>query len=116
MTGVQTCALPISAGRTVYNQCRPCHQIGPDAQNSVGPVLNGVFGRKAGEAANYNYSDPMKASGLTWDEATLRVYLKNPREKVPGTKMIFPGISCEAQMDNIIAFLKQLKVNGEGAE
>lgn len=109
-------AQDVAAGRTVYNQCRPCHQIGPDAQNSVGPVLNGVFGRKAGEYPNYNYSDANKNSGLTWDEANLRAYLKNPREKIPGTKMIFPGISREAQMDNVIAFLKQLKANGEGAE
>ncbi len=106
----------VAAGRTAYNQCRPCHQIGADAQNSVGPVLNGVFGRKAGEYKDYNYSDANKGSGLTWDEATLREYLKNPRAKVPGTKMIFPGITREAQMDNIIAFLKQLKANGDGAE
>ena len=106
----------VAAGRTAYNQCRPCHQVGADAQNSVGPVLNGVFERKAGTFKDYNYSDANKASGLTWDEATLREYLKNPRAKVPGTKMIFPGITREAQMDNIIAFLKQLKENGDGAE
>ncbi len=106
----------VDGGRTAYNQCRPCHQIGADAQNSVGPVLNGIFGRKAGEYKDYNYSDANKGSGITWDEANLREYLKNPRAKVPGTKMIFPGITREAQMDNIIAFLKQLKANGDGAE
>ena len=106
----------VAAGRTAYNQCRPCHQIGADAQNSVGPMLNGIFERKAGEVPNYNYSDANKASGITWDEANLREYLKNPRAKVPGTKMIFPGITREAQLDNVIAFLKQLKANGDGAE
>lgn len=106
----------VAAGRTAYNQCRPCHQVGADAQNSVGPTLNGVFGRKSGEVKDYNYSDANKASGLTWDEANLREYLKNPRAKVPGTKMIFPGITREAQLDNVVAFLKQLKENGDGAE
>jgi cytochrome c len=105
-----------AAGKTVFNQCRPCHQVGPDAQNSVGPVLNGVFGRKAGEYPGYNYSDANKGSGLTWDDATLREYLKNPRAKVPGTKMIFPGISREAQLDNLLAYLEKIKANGEGAE
>ncbi len=105
-----------AAGRTAFNQCRACHQIGADAQNSVGPVLNGVFGRTAGINKDYNYSDANKNSGLTWDEATLREYLKNPRAKVPGTKMIFPGLTREAQLDNVIAFLKQLKENGDGAE
>ena len=106
----------VAAGRTAYNQCRPCHQIGADAQNSVGPVLNGVFGRKAGEYKDYNYSDANKASGITWDEANLREYLKNPRAKIPGTKMIFPGVTREAQMDNVVAFLKQLKENCDGSE
>ena len=106
----------VAAGRTAYNQCRPCHQVGPDAQNSVGPTLNGIYGRKAGEVPNYNYSDANKNSGITWDEANLKEYLKNPRAKVPGTKMIFPGITREAQLENVIAFLKQLKANGDGAE
>ena len=105
-----------AAGKTVFNQCRPCHQVGPDAENSVGPVLNGVVGRTAGSYPDYNYSDANKNSGLTWDEATLRDYLKNPRVKVPGTKMVFPGITREAQLDNLLAYLKQIKADGSGAE
>ena len=104
-----------AAGKTVFNQCRACHQVGPDAKNSVGPTLNGVFGRKAGAVDGYNYSDANKGSGLTWDEATLREYLKNPRAKVPGTKMVFPGISRDKQLDDIIAYLKGLKADGSGA-
>src|SRR4051794_765654 len=90
-----------AAGKTVFNQCRACHQVGPEAKNSVGPVLNGVVGRKAGEVEGYNYSDANKSSGITWDEANLREYLKNPRAKVPGTKMVFPGIQRENQLDNL---------------
>ena len=80
------------AGKAVFNQCKACHQVGPEAKNGVGPILNGIVGRKAGEGAGYNYSDANKNSGLTWDEATLRAYLTDPKAKVPGTKMIFPGI------------------------
>jgi cytochrome c len=105
-----------AAGRTLFNQCRACHQIGHDAQNSVGPVLNGVVGRKAGSYPGYNYSDANKGSGLTWDDATLDEYLKDPRAKVPGTKMIFPGIKQDDRRANLIAFLNTIKANGDGAD
>jgi cytochrome c len=105
-----------AAGRNLFNQCRACHQIGADAQNSVGPVLNGVVGRKAGTYPGYNYSDANKNSGLTWDAATLDEYIKDPRAKVPGTKMIFPGIKQDDRRANLIAFLATIKANGDGAE
>ena len=106
----------VAAGKNLFNQCRACHQIGADAQNSVGPVLNGIVGRKAGTYPGYNYSDANKNSGLTWDEATLDEYIKDPRAKVPGTKMIFPGIKQDDRRANLIAFLKTIKENGDGAD
>ena len=102
------------AGKSVFNQCKACHQVGPEAKNGVGPVLNGIVGRKAGEVAGYNYSDANKGSGLTWDEATLRVYLTDPKAKVPGTKMIFPGIKREKQLDDLMAYLVGIKADGSG--
>ncbi len=102
------------AGKAVFNQCKACHQVGPEAKNGVGPVLNGIVGRKAGEAPGYNYSDANKSSGLTWDEATLKEYLTDPKAKVPGTKMIFPGIKRENQLENLIAYLKEIKADGSG--
>ena len=103
-----------AAGKAVFNQCKACHQVGPEAKNGVGPVLNGIVGRKAGEVAGYNYSDANKNSGLTWDDATLRAYLTDPKAKVPGTKMIFPGIKREKQLDDLMAYLKGIKADGSG--
>ena len=103
-------------GKAQFAQCRACHKVGPDATNSIGPVLNGVVGRKAGTYPGYSYSDANKNSGLTWDEATLKEYLKNPAAKVPGTKMMFPGIKQENRIDDIIAYLKGVKADGSGAE
>jgi cytochrome c len=102
------------AGKAVFNQCKACHQVGPEAKNGVGPVLNGIVGRKAGEVPGYNYSDANKNSGLTWDEATLRSYLPDPKAKVPGTKMIFPGIKREKQLDDLMAYLVGIKADGSG--
>jgi cytochrome c len=100
-------AQDVTAGEKTFNVCRACHEIGDGAKNEVGPVLNGVVGRKSGSYPGYNYSDANKNSGLIWDEATLQEYLKNPRAKVPGTKMLFSGLKRDDDIVNVIAFLKQ---------
>ena len=106
-------AQDVAAGEKVFNRCKACHQIGENAHDAVGPVLNGVVGRPAGTYPGYSYSEANKNSGLTWDEATLKVYLKNPRAKVPGTKMIFPGLAKDEDIENVIAYLKQYGPDGK---
>ena len=96
------------AGETVFKKCRVCHQVGDKAKNSVGPVLNGIVGQPAGTVPNYNYTDANKKSGLTWDEATLTEYLRDPRKKVPGTKMTFAGLTSADDIVTVIAYLKTL--------
>jgi cytochrome c len=102
-----------AAGEKVFAQCRACHQIGESAKNAVGPVLNGLFGRHSGSVEGYSYSPANKNSGITWDEATFREYIKDPKAKIPGTKMIFPGIKDEKRIDDLIAFLKQYDATGK---
>jgi cytochrome c len=106
-SAVTASAQDVAAGEKTFNVCRACHEIGEGAKNLVGPVLNGVVGRKSGSYPGYAYSDANKNSGITWDEATLIEYLKNPRAKVPGTKMIFPGLKRDDDIINVVAFLKQ---------
>ena len=100
-------------GEKVFAKCHACHQIGEGAKNAVGPVLNGIVGRKSGTYPDYNYSDANKNSGITWDVAALKEYLKSPRAKVPGTKMIFPGLPKDEDVDNVIAYLKQFGADGK---
>lgn len=102
-----------AAGEKVFAKCKVCHQIGEGARNAVGPELNGVVGRKAGSVPEYSYSTANKSSGITWDEVTLKRYLKDPRGVVPGTKMIFPGLSKEKDIDDVIAYLKQFGPDGK---
>jgi len=101
-----------AAGEKTFAQCRACHQIGPTAKNAVGPVLNGVIGRKAGTVEGYNYSPANKNSGITWDEATFSEYIKDPKAKVPGTKMIYAGLKDEQKIKDLIAYLKQFDASG----
>ena len=95
-----------AAGEKVFGVCKTCHQIGENAKNGVGPVLNGLIGRKTYSAAN-------KDSGITWDEATFREYIKDPKAKVPGTKMIYAGLKDEQKTNDLVAFLKQFDAGGK---
>jgi len=95
------------AGATVFRKCMACHQVGPNARNSIGPVLNGVVGRPAGQYPGYSYSSANKNSGLVWDEPTLARYLRAPAEVVPSTKMIFVGLKKDQEVLDVIAYLKQ---------
>ena len=101
-----------AAGEKAFAVCKACHKVGEGAKNGVGPTLNGIVGRPAGSAEGYKYSDAMKSSGITWDEATLAEYLKNPKAKVEGNKMAFPGVKDDAKIADIIAFLGQFNADG----
>lgn len=106
-------AQDVEAGQRSFNKCRACHQIGEGARNLVGPQLNGLIGRHSGSAEGYAYSAANKNSGLTWDEATFTDYIKDPKAKIPGTKMIFAGIKNEKEIADLIAFLKQYDKDGK---
>ena len=102
-----------AAGKTSFNKCLACHAIGEDAKNKVGPELNGLDGRKSGTAPDYNYSDANKNSGITWNEAQFKEYIKDPKAKVPGTKMAFAGIKNEKEVNDLWAFISQYDKDGK---
>lgn len=106
-------AQDLAAGETSYKKCLACHAIGENAKNKVGPVLNGLEGRKAGTIEGYNYSAANKNSGITWDAQTFAEYIKDPRAKIPGTKMVFPGIKNENEIKNLWAYLSQFDAQGK---
>lgn len=94
-----------AAGEKVFTQCKACHQVGEGARNTIGPILNGLFDRHASAVEGYNYSNANKSSGIVWDEATFRVYIKDPKAKIPGTKMAFPGVKDEQKINDLVAYL-----------
>jgi cytochrome c len=102
-----------AAGEQSFKKCLPCHAIGPGAKNKVGPELNGLDGRKSGSAPDYAYSDANKNSGITWNKQAFEEYITDPRAKIPGTKMIFPGIKNEKERESLWAYLSQFKADGE---
>jgi len=105
-------AQDLEAGEASFRKCAPCHSIGEDATNKVGPVLNGIDGRKAGSVEGFSYSDANKNSGITWNEETFKEYIRDPRAKVPGNKMIFAGIKNDKEVADLWGYLKQFAANG----
>ena len=106
-------AQDVEKGQRSFNKCLPCHAIGPGAENKIGPELNGLDGRHAGTAANFNYSEANKNSGIVWNEATFKDYIRSPQAKIPGTKMAFAGITNPQEIQDLWAYLKQFNADGE---
>src|SRR4029077_10740647 len=106
-------AQDVAAGENSFKKCLPCHRVGPEAKNLVGPVLNGLDGRKSGTIEGYNYSEANKNSGITWDDAQFREYIQHPRAKKKGTKMVFAGIKRENEITSLWAYLKQFDASGK---
>jgi len=106
-------AQDVAAGKSSFNKCLPCHAIGEGAKNKVGPELNGIDGRKSGSAPDYSYSDANKNSGITWSKETFLEYIKDPKAKIPGTKMTFAGIKSETEAQNLWAYLSSFDKDGK---
>jgi cytochrome c len=105
-------AQDLDAGAASFRKCAPCHAVGEGKKNGVGPVLNGLNARQSGTVEGYSYTDANKNAGIVWDEATFKEYVKDPRAKIPGTKMIFAGIKNEKEADDLWAYLKQFGPDG----
>ncbi len=92
------------AGKKLFRQCQACHVVDAE-QNRVGPHLVGIIGRPAGAVADFKYSDAMANSGIVWDETTIAEYLANPKDYIPGNKMVFAGLRKPEQIQDVIAYL-----------
>jgi cytochrome c len=99
-------------GQIMFNMCLPCHSIGAGAQTKVGPELNGLDGRHSGSVSDFDYSDANKNSGIVWNETTFKKYIQNPQGVIPGTKMIFPGVKNEQQVNDLWVYVSQFNVDG----
>ena len=106
-------AQDVTAGKSSFNKCLACHAIGEGARNKVGPELNGLDGRKAGTVPDYSYSDANKNSGIVWNEAQFKEYIRDPKAKVPSTKMSFAGIKNEKEINDLWAFVSQYDKDGK---
>ena len=107
-------AQDVAAGETSFKKwCLPCHDAGVGAKIKLGPPLNGLDGRAAGTYPGFNYSEANKNSGITWKDDSFHEYIKNPMQRIPGTRMAFAGLKDAKEADNLWAYLKQLDAEGK---
>jgi cytochrome c len=108
-----------AAGETVFKKCAVCHSVGEGATNKVGPILNDLFGRTAGTEEGFKYSQAMidaGKNGLVWTPETFGEFIHDPKAKVPGTKMAFPGLKADADVANVTAYLLTLSPDYKPAQ
>ena len=101
------CAADAAAGKSLFARCQMCHTLDPNGPTMLGPNLHGLFGRKAGSLPGFNYSAAMKESGVVWDDGTLAKYLRDPKHFIPGNHMAFPGLTSDAELADLLAYLKE---------
>lgn len=90
-------------------RCIECHAIGETTDKKIGPNLKGLIGRTSGSLEGFEYSDAMKGAGIVWSENTLKSYLVAPRKLVPGTKMNFNGLKRPGEVEDIVAYLLEVR-------
>jgi cytochrome c len=110
MTLLFTCAARADGdaprGEAKFQDCAACHKL-QAAINDVGPSLNGIFGRNAGELANFRFSPAMKRSGITWTPETLDKFITEPQAMVPGNRMPYAGMASASDRADLIAYLQK---------
>jgi cytochrome c len=102
-----------AAGKAVFEQCVQCHEIGGQpGSSSAGPNLNGIIGRRAASIPEFNYSPQLRSSRIVWDGPYLARFLKGPKNFIPGTRMLFNGLSNPKDIADVIAFMARFDAKG----
>jgi len=98
-------------GRRVATPCWTCHDLAGRVRK-VGPSLQGIYGRRSGQAPDYQASDALRSASLVWDDRTLAAFLRNPAGFVPGTMMVSPGVQDPQALADLLFYLRRVTEPG----
>lgn len=102
----------IENGKTIFRKCTTCHTADATSGSKAGPNLWGVVGRDHGKRADFTgYSEAMKNKAGPWTYEDLAHFIHKPKEYLPGTKMMFPGIADNTELADLIAYIHTLADN-----
>lgn len=96
----------VGRGEAQFRKCTSCHTINQGGANGLGPNLYGVMGAGVAQhAPGFNYSEPLRSRGGTWDWETMSAWIKSPRAFAEGTRMSFPGLSDPQARADLLLYL-----------
>jgi cytochrome c len=105
LTGAARADGDAARGEKKFGDCAACHKLEAGA-NNVGPSLHGIFGRKAGEIADFRYSPALKRSAIVWTPEMVDKFITDPQGMVPGNRMPYAGMAGAADRADLIAYLQ----------
>lgn len=109
MSSAALAAGDAAKGEAVFNRCAMCHTATKGGGNGLGPNLFGVAGRKAASLPGFPYSPALRNSKIVWTDDMLRKWVQNPAKVVPGTRMVFAGLTRPQDVEDLVAYLKTRK-------
>ncbi|MEP2380295.1 c-type cytochrome, partial [Parasphingorhabdus sp.] len=111
-TAPETPEIELSAlakkGKIAFLKCRSCHTVKQGEPHLTGPNLHGFYDTKAGTRDGYVYSEALLASGISWNDAALDSWIEKPTTAIPGTKMVFAGITNKEERDALVAYMREV--------
>jgi cytochrome c len=113
-TPSETIPLANHPGAQVFKACAACHGVTAGDTLKAGPTLAGLFGRRIGSLAGYDFSPALRGMSIVWTPETVsELFTRGPLAYTPGTKMPEQRITNRADLAALVEWLGKVTVAPE---